>query len=135
MGCYPLFAYRDWPCLREDLDAVGGELVSVAVVADPFGDFNAELLKRAFRDVVLPFKEHFVADLRLAPGQFVSKHHRYYARKALAGLEVEVCDKPAPLLDEWTGLYANLIERQRISSMVGWIGSRPASLRVSESRS
>jgi hypothetical protein len=41
----------------------------------------------------------------------VHPHHRYYARRALRDVEVQRCDEPARFLDEWTGLYENLVAR------------------------
>src|SRR5829696_5348289 len=63
MGCYPLFACRDWSQLLADLEDIGRELVSLALVTDPFGDCDTVYLRRCFRDVVILYKEHFVVDL------------------------------------------------------------------------
>ena len=63
MGSYPLFACRDWRLLPTDLDAIGTDLVSLALVPDPFGDHTPELLAECFPDVCRPFKKHFVVDL------------------------------------------------------------------------
>ena len=54
MGCYPLFGCADWSALAADLDDLKHELVSVALVADPFGKHELAALERAF-DVVRPF--------------------------------------------------------------------------------
>ena len=89
MGCYPLFTCRNWAELPNDLAALEGDLVSVAVVSDPFGNRNPVTLE-AYFDRVVRFKEHFVVDLSAAPETFISKHHRYYARKALGELRVEL---------------------------------------------
>src|SRR5207244_6057978 len=61
MGCYPLFTCDDWEFLRADLDGLSEGLVSLALVTDPFGDYSESYLRECFRDVVIPFKEHFVA--------------------------------------------------------------------------
>jgi hypothetical protein len=114
MGCYPLFCCADWSGLNADLDELAPELVSLVLVTDPFGDFNTEDLRRCFPDRFAPFKTHFVADLRRRPGQFVSAHHRYYARRARRLVDIERCDEPARFLDEWTRLYANLISRRGV---------------------
>src|SRR5215510_12316622 len=71
MGCYPLFACPDWPRLRDDLETLGDDLVSLAVVADPFGEHDPAYLRTCFPDVVVPFKEHLVVDLARSPGTFV----------------------------------------------------------------
>ena len=106
-GCYPLFACRDWSRLGEDLEHLE-DLVSLVLVTDPFGDFDLEDLGRHFDDVRV-FKPHYVIDLS-AP--VASRHHRYYARRALRELEIERQSRPADLLDEWTALYAVLVKRK-----------------------
>ena len=116
MGPYPLFACRDWSRLPEDLETVGEDLVSLVLVADPLGNHDDKLLDRCF-DVVRPFKEHFVTDLGVPKYAAVSKHHRYYARKALAEVRVEECEEPMRFLDEWAALYANLAERNVLDEL------------------
>ena len=115
MGPYPLFACRDWSGLQEDLDKVE-DLVSLTVVTDPFGGYDERLLRRCF-DTVRPFKEHFVADLTLPAEAIVSKHHRYYARKALEKVRVEECAEPARFLDGWTRLYTGLTTRHGLTGI------------------
>lgn len=120
MGCYPLFACRDWSQLQNDLEELKGELVCLSLVADPFGDYDEGSLRRSFPDVCAPFKDHFVADLRRAPSEFVEAHHRRNARRALAQMSVEVAPDPSALLDEWCSLYATLIERHGIRGMTAF---------------
>jgi hypothetical protein len=93
----------------DDLERIGKELVSLVLVADPFGDYSKEVLCHTFKDWVAHFKEHFVADLRQPAKFFVSKHHRYYARKALQKVSVERCEEPARMLDEWSMLYNSVV--------------------------
>jgi hypothetical protein len=113
MGCYPLFACRDWSRLPEDLDALGQDLVSVVVVADPFGAGDDGFLRRCF-DRVVPFKEHFVVDLtRPVPGS-ASTHHRRYSKRALREVIVERVESPTEFSAEWEMLYRGLVERHRI---------------------
>ena len=116
MGPYPLFACRDWSRLPEDLEAVEDGLVSLALVADPFGGYDEKLLDKCF-GVVRPFKQHFVTDLGVPRDSIVSKHHRYYARKALAEVRVEECEEPSRFLDEWTDLYADLAGRHGLGGI------------------
>jgi hypothetical protein len=116
MGCYPLFCCRDWRRLGDDLDQLRRSAVSVSLVADPFGNYTPELLESLF-DKVLPYKEHFVADLELPLEQFTSARHRKYGRKALQSVSVEVCSNPAAYLDEWVSLYDHLIARHHITGM------------------
>ena len=109
-GCYPLFACHDWSHLGEDVDALE-DVVSVVLVTDPFGRFAREELEPHFDDVRF-FKPHFVIDLTEPVERVASRHHRYYARRALRELEIEQQLRPADLLDEWTGLYDVLVERK-----------------------
>jgi hypothetical protein len=117
MGCYPMFACRDWTQLPLDLAELGRDLVSLVVVSDPFGAYTSADLHRAFPDQVALFKQHFVADLdRISPAM-IKKHHRHYARRALARVEVELCPDPAAFLDEWVELYTTLIVRHNLEGI------------------
>jgi hypothetical protein len=116
MGCYPLFACSDWSALGGDLDALRGDLVSLALVADPFGDYTPEQL-HAWFDVVKPFKEHVVIDLSQPCDAVVSKHHQRNARRALRRLRIERCESPADHIDDWVALYSCLVERHTISGI------------------
>jgi len=114
MGPYPIFACDDWAALATDIEELRDELVAVSLVADPFGA-TADDLARAFGDVVTPFKEHFVVDLRGEWRERMHPHHRRNVRRALARLEVEPVDDPSALLDDWVTLYGELIDRHRIT--------------------
>jgi len=115
MGTYPLFCCADWNALRQDLDALCGRLVSVVLVADPFGQHNEEILRASF-DRVLPFKTHFAVDLCQA-GPVGNKHHQYYARRALREVAIEVCADPGSRLAEWVALYGHLIDRHALTGV------------------
>src|SRR5690348_16172695 len=93
MGPYPLFACSDWSGLEADLASPGADLVTVALVPDPFGSYDRALLERCC-DRVDHFKDHYVIDLRETTGSVGTSHHRYYFRKASAMVSVEPC--PAP---------------------------------------
>jgi hypothetical protein len=116
MGCYPLFACEDWSQLHRDLDEVGDGLVSLALVTDPFGDYDAVYLRRCF-DRVIPFKEHFVAELSRPPAEIISRHHRRYVRKALENVRVETCQEPTQHIDEWSALWGALADRANIRGL------------------
>jgi hypothetical protein len=116
MGCYPLFACTDWSGLREDLDAVSGELVSLVLVADPFGPRDAQALSACFDDVV-EFKPHYVADLDETPVRPLPRKHRRNVERALERLQLEVCARPLDHLDEWVALYRGLEERHGITGV------------------
>jgi len=114
MGPYPLFACPNWSQLGADLEEIGNDLVTISLVTDPFGDYDTDYLHRCFRVVVLPFKEHFIVDLRRPMSTFVCNHHRRYARRASQQLKVEKCEDPTRFINEWVDLYRNLIKRQNI---------------------
>lgn len=120
MGCYPLFACRDWSKLDLDLEEVSSELVSVSIVADPFGNHDPAQLRKCFPTLVTPFKEHLVIDLSHAPESFVAAQHRRKARKALERLDIERCKDPTLFVDEWIELYANLIQRHGIRGVAAF---------------
>lgn len=113
MGCYPLFFCADWAALEADLSALPKELVSVALVADPFGDHSPELLESAF-DVVNPYRVHYIVDLERPPEKNGSRHHRREARKALEKIQVEVCREPSGFSNDWNRLYQALAIRHGI---------------------
>ena len=119
MGCYPLFACNDWSQLEVDLNELN-DLVSVALVADPFGNHDPELLHRCFPDRVITFKEHLVTDLAQSPESFVDAQHRRKARRALERLTVERCDDATRFVDDWNKLYANLIQRHTIHGLAAF---------------
>jgi hypothetical protein len=117
MGCYPLFACRDWSRLHADIEDLRSGLVSLALVADPFGDYDEAYLHRCFPDLVLPFKEHYVVDLTRPSQQVVSKHHRKYARKALRRVEVHVHPNPPDFLETWIALHDQLVAKHHITGI------------------
>jgi hypothetical protein len=116
MGCYPVFACQDWSRLDEDLDALSGRVVTLALVTDAFGNWSEQILRQCF-DRVRPFKEHRVCDLALPPDRYVARSHRRNARRALRRIRIEVARDPAQHLDEWTALYGALIQRRRITGI------------------
>jgi len=63
MGCYPLFTCRGWSHLHSDIEDLNGKPICLSLVTDPFGDYDEACLHRCFRDVVIPFKRHYVIDL------------------------------------------------------------------------
>jgi hypothetical protein len=116
MGPYPLFACSDWTALRDDLAALASRLVTATLVADPFGRHDPALLERTF-DVVRPLKRHFIVDLAGARGASPSKHHRYYARRAMREVEIDIPADPGAYAGEWTALYGDLVSRHSIEGL------------------
>ena len=120
MGCYPLFTCKDWSKLAEDVQELEGDLVSLALVTDPFGEFNPTSLEGIFKDRVIPFKEHFIVDLNQSITDFVCAHHRRNVKKAQEKITVEVCEEPMDWIDKWVELYSNLIVRHNIKGLTGF---------------
>jgi hypothetical protein len=114
IGCYPLFACSDWSQLGADIDALGTSLVSVTLVTDSFAATNFDGLARIFPDLTRPYKEHFVADLRVPADKGVDAHHRRNAERGLSGTTIEISERPLGWLDEWCALYEHLVARHSI---------------------
>jgi hypothetical protein len=116
IGPYPLFACADWAGLPGDLSELSDELVSVALVADPFGEWTEPLLRTCFPDRLLRFKEHFVVRLREADSMaHVHAHHRRNIAAARRQVEVDVVDDLRGFAPEWDALYRQLVARHRIN--------------------
>ena len=117
MGTYPLFTCLDWKSLQCDFNQLGKSLVSVVVVTDPFGEYNEQLLRDCFGDLVTPFKSHFANDLSCSLESTLSKHHARNASIGLKQVTVERCANPSSHLDDWVRLYSVLILRHQISGI------------------
>jgi hypothetical protein len=115
MGCYPLFCCDDWRALREDIETLEG-LVSLVLVADPFAPIAPDDMTRIFSHVV-PFKTHFIADLKSAPEHVVSPSRLRAANKALERLDVEIVAAPMTALDDWMTLQAGLTTSRGLHGM------------------
>ena len=114
VGCYPLFACRDWAGLREDLAALGDSLLAFALVTDPFGHYSEEYLRDCF-DLVKPFKSHCVTDLSLTPRDFLPRSHVRNVASATKAVVVEQCHHPEAWLDPWVELYAALAAERQLT--------------------
>ncbi len=117
MGCYPLFACRDWSAVGDDLATLADRLVCASLVTDPFTDASAEQLHAAFPDVCYPYKQHYVCDLSLPLDRVTPSHHRRNIRKALAAVEVRQAPPNGDALADWIGLYDNLVRRHAITGI------------------
>ncbi len=115
IGPYPIFSCLDWRRLAGDLAEPLAELVSLTIVTDPFGRFSESELRQAFPDLVRPFKEHFVVDLRRSLDDYLPPHHRRNVAKAGRQVEVERCPDPPSLTPIWRELYGNLVVRHHIT--------------------
>ena len=117
MGCYPLFCCQHWPGLYDDLENLNEEIISLITITDPFGDFDTDLLKKCFKDVVIHYKDNYIIDLNQNKHDFVSKGHRKNSKKGLKRVTVEVINNPMKYLVEWEFLYDILIKRHDIKGM------------------
>jgi Acetyltransferase (GNAT) domain len=119
MGCYPVFSCENWSRLGRDLDALGPDLVSLTIVTDPFGAYTESQLRQVFPDLVRPFKEHFVVDVR-QPLDHVSPHHRRNLAKASRHVRIERCPDPAALASVWCALYEGLVARHGVNGFAAF---------------
>ena len=116
MGCYPLFDCCNWAGLPVDLSGLAESLVSVSLVVNPFADV-AETDLRCWFDVVIPFKQHYVTDLRRPVDDLVGRQHRRNVQKASGLVQVDVCRTPLDFLSEWCALYGHLAARHGITGV------------------
>ena len=116
MGCYPMFMCQNWAQLAPDLEDLGDDLVSLALVTHPFGKYDETDLHRCF-DVVIPFKEHYIVDLQRPINEYLPRHHRRYVKKALENVQIEICEEPMRYIDEWVNLYAALSQRHIVTGI------------------
>ena len=116
MGCYPLFLCENWNSLPEDINNLEDELVSVALVTDPFMQISYEQLKEIF-PVCYHYKDHYLTDFSIPLEKTISKKTRKLAARALRDIVVERCQEPIQFLDEWVDLYDVLIKRHNITGI------------------
>ena len=120
MGCYPLFCCENWERLSDDLEELRDRLVSVALVTDPFSNFDVETLRRCFPDKMFHFKDHFVIDFGIENATKISGNHRRNLDKAMRDVTVERCDPVSAFFEEWVRFYDVLIRRHNISGMTAF---------------
>jgi len=116
LGCYPLFACRDWQLLHSDIADLQDELITLSMVTDPFANVDQDYLQTCF-DIVQPFKNHYVLDLGRSWEADIDRRHRQKIRHSLKDLKIEISDDPVSFLDEWTQLYDLLIQRHNITGI------------------
>lgn len=119
MGLYPILMCREWSALRHDLANLQN-VVCVSAVIDPFAEVEPAELAECFPDLFRHFKDHYVADLRFAPDEYVGAQHRRYARRALKSVDVH--DGPAAELDAdvFAGLYERLVARHAVKGIASF---------------
>jgi hypothetical protein len=113
MGSYPLFCCTEWTRFAADIENVKERYVTVSLVPDPFAPVTTVDLSRYFQ-MVRPFKNHFIIDLNALSDRHVNQHHRYYARRALKQMQVNVVDHSKECLEDWLRLYAILVKRHHL---------------------
>lgn len=118
MGCYPLFFSKKWENILRDLENIDQEdIVTIFLVTDPFGNYDEEILKKSFPDVMFHFKDHYYADLKEDLDSTICKHHMKKARRCLNRMEIVKCEKPIDILNDWWELYQYLIEKYKIKGI------------------
>ncbi len=113
MAGYRNLFCSNWLALGDDLDQAH-DLVSVTAVTDPFAVVDLNSLRKAFPDVLRPYKESFVVDLRHPTP---STHHRSKARRWSREIEIHIDDDPGRHLDDWERLYSDLRIRHRLTGL------------------
>ena len=116
-GPYPYFACQDWSALASDLEALANGLVSVAAAPDPLGAYTLSDLRHTFPDLVVHFKDHYVADLSRPRNEIVSQHRRRDAERALGTLEIEFSSEPIRYLDEFMNLFDAAVQKFRMNGI------------------
>jgi len=117
MGCYPLLLCANWAGLKRDVDQLSDSgAVSLVAVPDPYAGLTVAQLSGCF-DHVRPFKERFAIQFDKIGNSAGTKHHRYYARKALRDVEVEACREPLEWLEDWVALYQALVARHQLGGL------------------
>lgn len=115
MGPYPLFRCADWSAIPADLEDIDDSIVSLTLVLDPLAGIGESDLRRTFPDHVVPLKRHLVRDLD-EPASLPA-HHRRHVRRASEAVDVEICAEPLEHLDDWVRLYAELVQRYRLTGL------------------
>ncbi|MGA0608292.1 hypothetical protein ACO2Q0_20045 [Phenylobacterium sp. VNQ135] len=114
LGIYPLAPFRPDADLKGGLDWLRGQgLVSIGLVPDPSASPPLAQMQAAF-GLCMPFKTHMLVDHR-RPVEF-TKHHRGKIRRAHEKVRTEVVPL-AEHIDDWCGLYGNLIDRHDIHGL------------------
>lgn len=112
VGAYPMAVLQPESDLAAGLDRLRGEgLVSLVLVPDPLSGPSADRLRAAF-ELCRSFKTHHLVDPAIGPFD-PTKHHRDRIRRGLRRCRIELVAL-AEVLDDWTGLYAGLVERRSI---------------------
>jgi len=118
-GCYPIFSCADWTALPRDLENIEG-VISLVMVIDPFGNYAPDSLSVWFPDLCAAYKQHHIIDLTRPLLADLSEHHARNIRMAAQQVEVQLCDDPSRVANEWVDLYKTLIDRHRITGIAAF---------------
>jgi len=113
-GIYPMFDCQDWDNLQHDMNNINDKLISLSLVANPFGKYEHNNLQNLFTDCFFPYKTHYVIDFKKQFFKAVSKNHKRNAKKAVSNLEISKVNDPGKIGSEWVMLYDELIRRHKI---------------------
>ncbi len=116
MGCYPMLFAENWNQLAADLDQAGRELVSAALVPDPFGRYSLLDLLDYF-DLVIPFRQHFVTDLQQPLERIISSHHFKYLKTVLKKIDAEKCLASEILGEKLVSLHLGQCKQQSVTGI------------------
>jgi predicted N-acyltransferase len=79
------------------------------------------LLERSFPDLVTPYKQHFLVDLKkVQDRRSIRKQHHRKARKALKTIAIEQVSDPSHALDDWVRLYSHLVRKHSIFGLTAF---------------
>jgi len=81
MGLYPIFTCKDWHKLKDDIDDLSKDLISLSLMIDAAAAISFDELKKIFPDKIILFKKHFLVDFRQDWQYTISSHHRVISGK------------------------------------------------------
>ncbi len=119
-GLYPLFVCSSWKGFAADLEDLQDGLVSLVLVTDPFSSPDFGHLDQLFNAGVTAFKRHHIVELGHSIDEFVSRHHKRNAFKALESVTVEQIGEPELFLDDWEEMYDVLRIRHDIQGIAAF---------------
>ena len=116
-GIYPFSVSSAWDHLQLDLEAARARnAISAVFVTEPLQGVE-DSFDRAGLGLCRRFRQHYLTTLERPPEEVISKHHAAESRRACRKVDVEVVACPADFLDQWCGLYGQLVKRHRITDM------------------
>lgn len=114
-GLYPLFCCQNWRGLVEDIHELrDAGFISISAVIDPFHDVSQAFLEQCFPNKLVPFKQHYVVDLKGELNSIISSHHRRYVRTSSRCTDIEEVSSGRDLAHDWLDLYSMLCTRRQI---------------------